>query len=349
MKNATSHFPKWTSNFESEEQAIKAKRFVILELLAISFLHFLAGLLFWWIETNGDVQLDLGFSATFSALIFAIFAALLYFYNSRLVACAFLLFAILETVNWSFDAINTENFNGLEQRLLLMFVATQTVITFFKLHRWRSVGNRKLPKSSVTHMTLVAVLIFIAAGLLLPPMHFIWYTTTKILVTENENILLYQDFFDRYDFSLPNYWNYENVPLKYGAVNLQAPGDSATIEIERWTPWDVPASSLFHKDKFLSFAQSEAIKYSEESGATVESVEMTQYANLEGPRVVYIESDGTKRYVYYIYNQQWSRETSDSPFFFWRMTAVIPKGFHRYEKDVELIASSFKVHQGKRE
>jgi hypothetical protein len=60
---------------------------------------------------------------------------------------------------------------------------------------------------------------------------------------------------------------------------------------------------------------------------------------------VYTEADGSKRYVYYLYDQGWSRQTSTSAFFFWRMTATVPKtALQQYDAVVQSILSSFRIN-----
>ena len=117
------------------------------------------------------------------------------------------------------------------------------------------------------------------------------------------------------------------------------------VSIERWQPWSIPPGTLFSRDAFLNFARNEAATYSTQNRASIDSVELVGPSNINEARVAYTELDGSKRYVYYIYDRGWSRQTSTSAFFFWRITATVPKAaLQQYDGVVQSILSSFRIN-----
>ena len=61
--------------------------------------------------------------------------------------------------------------------------------------------------------------------------------------------------------------------------------------------------NLFSRDAFLTFVRNEAATYVTKNKASIDSVELVGPSNINEAGVVYIESDGSKRYVYYIYDR----------------------------------------------
>jgi hypothetical protein len=103
--------------------------------------------------------------------------------------------------------------------------------------------------------------------------------------------------------------------------------------------------SPFLADAFLTFARNEAATYSTQNKAAIDSVDLVGRSNINEARVVCTEADGSKRYVYYIYDRGWNRQTSTSAFFFWRMTATVPKtALQQYDAVVQSVLSSFKIN-----
>ncbi len=156
----------------------------------------------------------------------------------------------------------------------------------------------------------------------------------------------YYDPLDKYSFAFPNTWQFDQPPLSYGSVNVSPSEDpDVTVSIERWQPWSISPVTLFSRDAFLTFARNEAATYITQNKASIDSVELVGPSNINEARVAYTELDGSKRYVYYIYDRGWSRQTSSSAFFFWRITATVPKtASQQYDALVQSILSSFKIN-----
>jgi hypothetical protein len=60
-------------------------------------------------------------------------------------------------------------------------------------------------------------------------------------------------------------------------------------------------------------------------------------------RVIFKGSDGSKMYIYYLYDKTWTRQSSDSAYFFWRLIAEIPGSSLEHEKEAVEILESFQV------
>ena len=156
----------------------------------------------------------------------------------------------------------------------------------------------------------------------------------------------YYDPLDRYSFEFPNTWAFEQPLLLYGSVNVNPIESSdVMVSIERWQPWSISPVTLFSRDAFLAFARNEAATYSTQNKASIDSVDLMGPSNINEVRVAYTELDGSKSYVYYIYDREWSRQTSAGAFFFWRITATVPKtALQQYDPVVQSILSSFKIN-----
>jgi len=328
---------------ETAEQAAKARKKALLGLLIVASFQAALGILFWYLSTT-DSPLNTNFAPIDAALLFLILAAFLYFYNSRIAA---LILAAIAIFNWVSYGLNTGDFLGSGIRIILLIIAIQVAVTVFKIHKWKKKGaNEKIPKSKAVIAAMIIASMLILGAIFVPPIHFLHYTRSQISLTEKGNVIEYNDHFDLYSFVFPKTWEFKHPDMEYGAVHLHPMGnENITVKIERWTPWDVPAVALFNQDKFLEFAVNEANKYATETGAKVESVKIVALANINGPRAIYIHTDGYIEYVQYIYNRAWSRKTSDGAFFFWKITAKAPFEDKESRNVIENILSSFSINQ----
>ncbi|MDO8513986.1 MAG: hypothetical protein Q7S50_00390 [bacterium] len=307
-----------------------------------------AGLLFfWWISVSSNaLSVPILTWPNFDGLLLLIFAVILYFFNSRIIAVLLLIVAAYGLIStWMMKVSYTGNVTPPAMGLILAVVALQIALVVFKTYDWQK-NNEKLPRSKWVMWALVAIFILTLAGFLLPPVHFWNHTRNEVTLTEKGTLIEYYEPLDKYTFEFPKDWMYDQPPLQYGNVTLNPRDDSnVTVQIERWQPWSIAPTALFNQDAFLKMASDEAATYGTENNLTVETVEMTGPSSVNEARVVYTELDGPKRYVYYIYDRAWSRQTSDSAYFFWRLTADVPKGSMRYDADVQSILSSFRINQ----
>ena len=342
-------FKNWNQLFggriETIEQAIKAKRLAILGLLGLAVLQVGVGLFLWWASTVGT-PIGIEVTPTNTAIIFFIIAVILYFFNSRIAAGALVVIVVVELGRWLLRGLSTGDFGGSGLRILLALIAFQVAVTFFKIHKLNKEGMKNFPRSKITITAMIITLVIIIGGVLIPPIHFLWHTETQVVISEKGNVVEYKDLADKYSFNFPTDWRFEHPPLLYGSVHLNpSDNDNVSIKIERWQPFDVAPVALYKKDAFLDFAKNEAEAYKNANNVTIDSVEFVDLVNISSPRVIYVDADGAKKYVFYIYNRGWSRQTSDGDWFFWRITATVPKEFQQYEKNVESITSSFTVNQ----
>src|SRR3989338_1672550 len=314
--------------YKSVEEATKAKRAALIGLCAVVAVQAAAVLFFWWINTQSDSLSPLIAWPNFDGVLLFSAAIILYFTNSRIFAGLLLALAALElTVTWVLKATTTESLSPPGMALVLAVVAVQLVIAVFKTHNWQSVNNAKAPRSKWVMGALMVTSILMLTGFLVPPVHFWNHTRNAITLTGNAETLRYYEPLDKYSFEFPKAWKIEHPPLEYGNVILHSDdGKDVSVSVERWSPWSIAPIVLFNKEAFLKMAQDEAEAYSAENQLTVESVEMVGPTNVNEARVEYTGLDGSKTYVYYLYDRAWSRQTSDAAHFFWRITAVVPKG-----------------------
>lgn len=328
--------------YKSAEEASKAKRSSLLGLFAIIAVLNAVGLFVWYGGTLNDKAIFAGWP-NLDGLILLILGAVLYYRFSRTAAVIVLVLAALKFLaHWAATGFGAPP--GLP--ILVAVAAAQVTMTAFKVHEWEK-NNPKLPRPKWAGLALAGATLLSLIALVLPPFHLFYHINTYTSVTENGNMFTYYDAADRYSLSYPTTWQ-KVRPLDdyYGTVAV-SPKDNANvrIEVERWTPWSVAAATMTSRDTFLKVIQDESAKYATENGLTVESVEMTGPDNVNEARAAYTAADGSKKYMYYVYDKTWSGRTSKSVYFFWRAIADVPKDAALYDSDVQLILNSLKVNQ----
>ena len=331
--------------FKTVDEAARARRSALLGLCALTAVQAAIGLFFWWVSTQDLPSTVANAWPNLDSIALFIIAVVIYFSNSRIAAAILLALAALEFVAWIPIAMSTGDFAPPGMKVLLAVVACQVAFTVFKIRALTSGTDLKLPSSKLIVFALVLTFILELAAYLIPPTHFWHYTRFEIKHVTKGDMIEYYDPLDKYSFEFPNTWQFDQPPLSYGSVNVSPSEDpDVTISIERWQPWSISPATLFSRDAFLTFARNEAATYSTQSKASINSVELVGPSNINEARVAYTELDGSKRYVYYIYDRGWSRQTSSSAFFFWRITATVPKtALQQYDPAVQSILSSFKI------
>jgi hypothetical protein len=330
--------------YKNVDEAAKARRSALLALCALTAAQAAIGLFLWWVSTQ-DLAVP-NYWPNLDSIALFIIALVVYFLNSRIAAVALLALSALKFVAWIPAAMSTGNFALPGMKVLFAVVACQVAFTVFKTRSWNKANNVKMPPSTLITLALLLTFILEVAAFLIPPTHFWHYTRFEIKHVSQGDMIEYYDPLDKYSFGLPNTWTFDQPPLSYGSVNVSPSEDpDVTINIERWQPWSISPVTLFSRDAFLTFARNEAATYSTQNKAAIDSVDLVGPSNINEARVVYTEADGSKRYVYYLYDRGWSRQTSTSAFFFWRMTATVPKtALQQYDAVVQSILSSFKIN-----
>jgi len=328
----------------SVEEAIKVKRNAILWLAGVSIFQALFGIFFWWISTRDSFASDIHYALIFSAFVTLVFGVVEYLWNSRIAAGIIGVLVLIGVLEWLVGAISSGDYGGNGMRILWLIIAYTIISAVFRIHAWQKRTNTKLPRSKFLSTILAGTFFVILAALLIPPLHYSSYLKNDIKLTEEGEFTSYYDARDQYTFRFPKTWTFKHIDYSYGSVVLFPEQEGASsIQIERWAPWDVAPVSFYNTTKFMEWAESESKRYAEENEATVESVQLVELGNIKVPRIIYTEADGSKQYVYYIYNRNWNRDTSDADFYFWRILVRIPKGFSEYEKAMEAVATSFRL------
>lgn len=328
--------------YKSAEEASKAARSSLLGLFAIIAVLGGIGLFMWYVSTFDNKALFTGWP-NLDGLILLILGAVLYYRFSRTAAVIVLMFAIFKfLVQWAVTGFGAPP--GLP--ILVAVAAAQVTMVSFKLHDWEK-SNAKLPRPKYVGLALVGATVLMLVGLVFPPVHLFYHINTYTSVTENDNLFVYHDAADRYSISYPTTWQ-KVRPFDdyYGTVAISPKDNSAVrIEVERWQPWTVAPVAIVNRDAFLKTMQDESAQYAQEKGLTVESVEMTGPDEVNEARTVYTSADGSKVYMYYLYDRSWSRQTSDSAYYFWRLTATVPQNAPQYDAEARAILDSFEINQ----
>ena len=335
----------WNS-INNREQAEKARRNAILGLFGLALLQAVAALFFWWLSIRSeDIFLVETFStASLVALVFAGLGVILYFTTSRIVASILAVIAGVEIINLLAGGATSGNWGGLGLRLLLALVAIKIASTTFEIHKWTKQTGESLRHSKLTLIGMVVSLIIVLTGFILPVTHFWYHTRKQVTLVEKTNTFQYIEPADGYSFEMPKTWNLEQPVMQYGNVILSPENtNDVSVQIERWSPWSIPSNALYDINAFLNCVQNEADSYSKQSGARIDSIKVLATTTINAARVNYSETDGTTKYVQYVYNKGWSPQISKADWFFWRITAAIRINDQAYEKDVELILASFAV------
>ena len=332
--------------YKNVVEAAKARRSALLGLCVLTTVQAAIGLFFWWVGMQDLPSTGPNNWPNLDSIELFVIALFVYFLNSRIAALILLALSVLEFVAWIPLAMSTGNFAPPGMKVLLAVVACQVAFTVFKTRSWSKNNNIKLPSSKLIVFALVLTFILEMAAFLIPPTHFWHYTRFEIKHVTQGDVIEYYDPLDKYSFEFPNTWQFDQPPLSYGSVNVSPSEDpDVTVGIERWQPWSISPVTLFSRDAFLTFARNEAATYSTQNKASIDSVELVGPSNINEARVAYTELDGSKRYVYYIYDRGWSRQTSTSVFFFWRITATVPKtALQQYDPAVQSILSSFEIN-----
>ena len=334
--------------YKSAEEASKSKQSILLGLCLLAAIQVAGALFFWWISKfDNSISQNLP-TPHLDILLLLIFGLFLYLYNSRVVASGLLAFATLELlVIWYLKITTIGSFTTPPgMALILLGVAGQIAMVVFKTHEWIQKGNAKPSRSKWVKRALISTLVFAIGGYFYPAFDFINHTRYQVSVTEKGDLVEYYEPADKYSLEFPNTWDFEHPSMEYGNIDLaRKDNKNVSVQVERWQPRNIAPVALFQRGAFLKIAQDEAVAYSEENGAAVETVEMTGSENVNEVRVIYKHADGSKRHVYYIYNKAWGRQTSHAAYFFWRLTADISSDSLRFEKEVEAILNSFKVVQ----
>ena len=332
-------------SYKSTEEASGAKRRALLVLCAVIVFQTLVYLFFWWMSRFDNSN---GFdppSPIYDISLLILFAFLLYFFNSRVLATALVALAAIELfVTWVLKASVTGNFVPPTMALNFVLIAIYVAVIVFKTYEWQQKSGEKAPRPKWVMLALVITVIVVLVGFFLPAFDFLIHTRYKVSLTEKGNVIEYYEPMDKYSLEFPTTWSYDHPPMEYGNVILaRNETPDVSVRVERWQPWSIAPISIFNRDAFLKMAQDEADAYSEEKGATVEVVELIGPTSVNETRAIYRETDGSKTYVYYLYNRSWSRQTSDAAYFFWRLTATVPREALSATAEVETIMNSFKV------
>lgn len=334
--------------YTSAEQAGKAKRSALLGLCLILVIQVAVGLFFWWISRLDNSLSSSGFTTPqLDAIIVFIFAVYLYFKNSRIAAGILLALSVYGLVStWILKYTTLGEISPPAIGLIMVVVAAQLAIAVFKTHAWEQAENPKPVRSKWVMWSLIGTFVLLIAGFFVPPMDFLLHTRYDVSIADKGNVFEYYEPLDQYTIEYPKTWGFEHPAMEYGNVIL-SPTDASnvTVKVERWQPWSIAPVQLFNKDAFLKMAQDEADAYSTENDLRIDSVELVEPSNVNKARVAYSGADGSKRYVYYIYNKAWSRQTSDAAYFFWRLTAEVPSGTTKYDAEAQAVLSSFVVEQ----
>jgi hypothetical protein len=347
----------WGSEFSlkpytTADEAVKGKRTALFWLCGVIIFQAIAGpFLFFWIRTVGlSTGLNsIPIASELDFLLLLTLTTILYFINSRIAAFILLIIAIfgLATVWWAkFTTLGS--FSPPVMSLILVAVAIQVALAIFKAHAWQKANNTKLPRPKWVGVVLVITFVTTLTGLLILPVHFFLYTRSVTLIDLGGGMSYqYRDPLDHYGFDLPGEWTINYVPFEYGTVELSPTTDQRVkVRIERWQPRDVIPAALFSKDSFLDFAHDGATKYSSENGTTIDTVDLIgpENSNINAARAVHFASDGSKKYFYYFDNRAWSRKTSESAWFFWRVTAYIPKDASHEDAEFQSLILTFRIN-----
>ncbi len=333
--------------YKSAEEASKAKRSALLALCVVIVIQTAFYLFFWWItKFDNSMTQDMP-SPHLDILLLLIFGTLLYLYNSRIIAGAFVALATLElVVTWAMKYSIAGNINPPGMALVLFAVAAQIGMVVFKTHDFIQKNNAAPPRSKWVKWALIGAFVVSLIGFFYPAFDFLNHTRYQISITQNGDMVEYYEPADKYSLTFPSTWTYEHPGMEYGNVDLaHSDNPNVTIQVERWQPWSIAPVALFTKEAFLKMAQDEAAAYSSENDVTIDIVESLEPSNINKARVAYSGADGSKRYVYYVYDKAWSRQTSDAAYFFWRITVDVPKDALQHSAEAEGIAESFKVNQ----
>jgi hypothetical protein len=333
--------------YKSAEEAAKGKRLSLLTLCALIAAQMALLLFFWWASIYSPDVPETA-SASFDGLIFLAFAAVLYFFNSRVAAALLLIFVLFELIaTWVMKGAATGNYSPPVMALFLTAASIQLAMAIFKTYSWEQTNHVKLPRSKWVGAALIATFFGVLAAYWVPLFHFAVYT--RGMLTDFGGSVEYHDSIDNYGFDMPKSWVPSYTPLVYGTVEL-APTYSATprrsqVTIERWEPYTIAAANLFNKDAFLKMVQGEAKDYDSANNATTTTVALIGPAdsNVNAARAIHLHPDGSKTYLYYYYNRSWTRQTSKDAFYFWRVTANIAKDAPNDDAEFQDLIKSFRI------
>ena len=336
--------------YKSVDEAFKAKRNTLLGICFVLAVQSPLILFFWWISVTSTAS-QLPASPFVGSLFYLIFAVILYVWNWRLAASLLLAYAIFDFVATMAVKISvTGSFAPPAMGLIMLAITAQLAIVVFKTHAFQKAHGTYPARSKWVLAGIIVSVVTLLATEFVPAIHFRNYTGSSSL-DDIGGFMAYKDSLDLYGFDFSKSWGIRSVPMVYGAVEIgpiypNTPEKSAIVRVERWTPWDVAPIALFKKEAFLKMAQDEATKYSTETKATVEKVELIgpEKSNINAARAIYVNTDGSKRYVYYYYDRAWERAKSKSAWFFWRVVADIPKGAPNDEAEFEWMIRTFRIN-----
>lgn len=336
--------------YKTAEEAGRAKKNILLTICGLIALQGPIFLFLWWISIQ-SIASQLPVLPTIENIFFLLVVVLLYYFNSRILAS--LLLAIISfglVFTWINKVAITGDYAPPYITLLFAIVAVQLTISEFKLHAYRKTNNVPVPISKWVLAAIVGALLSLLIAYVVPIVHYWHYTRYQVQLTDFGSGIQYRDPLDGYGFDFSKTWLSRPVTLEYGSVELfpaySTVQPSALVKIERWTPWDVPAVSLLNRDAFLGMANDEATKYQNENGAVIHEVKLIGPDNstINAARAVYLNSDGSKRYIYYFYDKEWERQTSKKAWFFWRVIADIPQNSPNDEAEFESFIKTFRIN-----
>jgi flagellar basal body-associated protein FliL len=333
--------------YGSADEAGKAKKSALLSLCILIGIQSIVGMFLWWVGISGNsVSSPVLAWPNWDGILLLAFAFLLHFFNSRILASFFVLLAVIELCfMWALKANATGDFSPPGMAVLLTIVAAQVFVMVFKSREWEKESGKTTPRSRWIVLALVLSTILTTAAFFVPPFHYLNYTRNDISLTEHADHVEYYDPLDDYAFVFPKTWRFDHLPFQYGDVLLFADEDPlVTVQVERWQPWDISPALLVNSDAFLQMAQDEAYTYAEENDVAVDIVEVLESPKeVNKARVILKGSGGSRRYIYYLYDKTWTRQSSDSAYFFWRLIAEIPGSSLEHEKEAVEILESFQV------
>jgi hypothetical protein len=332
---------------KSAEEANKSQNYSLIALCIILSINALLLLFFWWISIASTSEPSVTVWPNYDGLIILVAIIILCFYNSRIASLLFTL-ALLELVGgWIIKVTELNDFSPPASALGFTIFSGLLAISVFRVHSFPKNIEAKERRSNAVIGVLAVAIILTSASFIIPPAHFWYHIKSEVILTNQGNLTEYYEPLDRYSFIFPKTWTFKQPFLQYGSVVL-SPTDASgvSIQIERWGgPWNIAPISVVNKDAFLKMAQGEANTYASDNKLTVNSVEMTGPKNINEAYAVLSGVDGSQRYIYYIYDTSWSRQTSASDWFLWELTATIPASSISYASDTQSILTSFKINQ----